>query len=321
MFVGGNNNANWIDSTSDLESGTVAENVSICLNQGLLMIIFYVLVFYEAVAIGWVFILNAEAGDSIIKMNSALDIVGSIFVFVYFYIWLTDYITGFSDGPRRLRTLLTKITELGLLTSSFMTHIRIVNREHCDELKKFCVTMLISTYDPFRPNSNFDLRRVSSRTISQYYSQIKSVTPNGDQLVITSTILRQFRVWAHGTADFLKDHRITVVDSMIKDLLDSVIETDAAVNVRSTMIFKRHLVSSLYIYFFVWIPISIGTRVDNAFFLVIYPFTMFILTGPFVYRKWLGDPFQNNPPIMYNNYDKWISEDISKIEQACSFQK
>jgi len=295
-------------------SSFLLDGIYTCLHFGLFIVILYVFVVYIGIAFVWRLLLNSSFGEEIKHMNSSLDIIGSVFIFVYFYIWLTEYMVGYSDKPKKLRQLLNKIKQIGLLINKALENKQIKNER--EVISEYTTALLICVHKLFVPYSkpSFTFRHHQTLNSLIYNETSHSKEIHKKKLNVILDLTSDFIEYTHKISKAF-DINVSLIDSIFKELLESLCNADIAMNVRSPLIFKKHLIFSLYLYFFVWIPISIGSTVSDTYFLLIYPLIMFILTGPYIYRKWLGDPFRPNPPIVYNDYLFWLEEYVDFINK------
>lgn len=282
----------------------IASAVDIIIGRGLLVVFVLTFAIFIALAFAWIGILNSFNGSNVIStdLTIVLDSVGGIFIFIYLTVWLNDSISGYSEGPRRMREAFYQICYLTRQSAAFLKSNNVKSKDGLERIRKNGLMLLMCMYRLFIP------RIAYGEMVEKIYTDLLQEMNDrkiSDTVEKTTVILIEARTWSFSSAHYTSD-QLVVLEKAFEKLDQFVRDLDVAINVRGANIFRGHLLFSLYIYFFIWIPIAIEPFVSNLTFVVSYPILMFILTGPMIYKIWLRDPFDPNRPIIYNDYGRWF---------------
>jgi len=92
-------------------------------------------------------------------------------------------------------------------------------------------------------------------------------------------------------------------------------DSEAGSLVSEPVVFKAHIQGFLIFWFGIWMTITLWARVGWLYTVVTYPFIMFILTSPGVYRMWLGSPWSAMRPLRLAEHERWPGEIIDDMER------
>lgn len=289
---------------------SVSTIVDIVIGKGLFVVFVLVFSVFIGLAFAWIGILENYNGSNVLSgdLTIILDSVGSIFIFIYISMWLTDSISGYSEGPKRMRMLLYQIYYLSHQSAEFYkgNHMEEKKRkEGLEEIRTHGLLLLMSVYRLFIPTVIYG--DIVEKRYENAYSFLNRMDIS-DPIKRTTNVLVRYRTWTHGKLEnaIYSHSQLEVLENAFEQLDTFVREMDVSINVRDANIFRYHMLFALYLYFFVWIPISIEPFVTNLTFVVSYPILMFVLTGPVIYKLWLRDPFDPNRPIRYNDFRAWF---------------
>jgi len=309
--IGNRSNPSWGQVATDA--------VSVVLTSGLIVYFFLFVTLYVAVAALWVAVLNSNIGGSIrsIQLSKSIDGIGSIFIFIYLYVWLAEAISGYADGPTKLRQLLY---DIGLLTN----HITIaMSKRELDvaqlmHFRNHVHAMVVSVFILFIGTNEIHHNLGNKKEIDAILVKYKRY--KDDNLTICISIALQIQEWVHSleTRNVIRVVQLDVFNSNFDLIMKALRDIDSATKVNKPYIFRGHLVFSLYLYFIFWLPLLVDVSVGDGGMLVLYPILMLILTGPIIYRTWLGDPFDlSNNPTRYNDYFLWFREYTHNVDLFC----
>jgi len=300
--------------------GQVATDaVSVLLSTALIIYLFLFAFIYLAIAALWIAVLNSSAGPALrsIQFSKSIDTIGSIFIFIYLYIWLSEAINGYSDGPTKLRQILY---DIGYLTNHITTAMtkKQLDVKGMEYLRNHIHSMIVSI---FRLFLGTDLIHHNLSNRNEIDTIIKSYEKKygHDNLIISTSIALQVQKWVHALEeDVIATSHLDVFDSTFDLIMKALRDIDSATRVNKPYIFRGHLIFALYLYFIFWLPLLVDMVVGDIAMLILYPILMLILTGPIIYRTWLGEPFDlSNSPLRYNNYFDWFVEYVNKVNLFC----
>lgn len=289
---------------------SVSTVVDIVIGKGLFVIFVLVFFVFIGLSFAWIGILENYNGSNVLSGDLAiiLDSVGSIFIFIYISLWLNDSIHGYSEGPKRMRELMYQIYYLSHQSAGFYKDNGGKEAKTMNELyhiRQYGLLLLMCVYRLFIP-VRIHGDQIESRYIAAF-DELKSIDIQ-DMIKKTTIILVKYRTWTHSVINrkIYSKNQLEVLENVFEQLDKFVRDMDVSINVKDANIFRYHMLFALYLYFFIWIPISIEPFVTNITFIVSYPILMFVLTGPVIYKLWLRDPFDPNRPIKYNDYRAWF---------------
>jgi hypothetical protein len=326
MFAMHNSTINKRAFREDEYSTDVSDIIDALFQKGLLVELILWLLLYLGIAFAWLFILIQYPIDEIQSGNvsTSMDSIGGVFVFIYIYIWLNDAAGGYADGPKKLRSMLFSEKNIGMEISSF---IDINNKKkssitvqdvNCIRVK--IATLMIGTYRLFIPNfyprSNPDIEANIQYELNAHSDKYQHKI---DAIKLLSSILIEYNIWLCNLLEskYITESQLFYIKELLKEIHQEIKEADTLINVKTTYVFKGHLIFSLYVYFFVWIPLAIFPYMSFTLFIVVYCTLMLILTGPIIYRRWLKDPFHPNSPIIHNNYYGWYRDFTDEFDSQC----
>ena len=312
--------------------GNVIKVLQVAVTTAILPILLLVFLFYVGVAFLWIWILDSLPADmvNLTGVTPAMESIGSIFVFLYLSIWLNDSVGGYSDGPKTLRSLLFQIayvTHQGCRFIDYYYHdtndpkIHEALEKNLETLKIKSLATLVGMYRLFMPNSS-PHRSIPKGIRDEIVKQLQhaeQLAHSSKPIDIAISLLVDYRAWSHGSKEdrVYYENQLMIPDALFTKLNETVEAADRETNIRGSTIFRTHMMMVLYLYFFIWLPISIKPFVEDLIFVVVYPLLMFILTAPMIYRKWLKDPFSPHRPIIYNNYTEWFDDFAVSIIESC----
>jgi hypothetical protein len=114
--------------------------------------------------------------------------------------------------------------------------------------------------------------------------------------------------------NIFNDAHIMMLNQELRSMTEVLLDIDIEHSIVEPSIFDKHAAFTLIAYFASWLPITLWIRFGFFTAIVVYPFVMFILTGPYIYRKWLGNPFSPTRPVGLVPHKAWRNEYITKIE-------
>lgn len=290
----------------------------------------------------------SKHGDLVFASSlSAIDIVIG---FVYF-IWLRRQMDGYTSGIRRYKRIITILDIATDKLSGMYDGLESTDKSKAQELvlniKTAFQFLVFYSYKIFVPANKDVLVRQSTYVHGDRVQDIvidadideleKDLTSMGCQIQIKDipqTLLdlqdreRNPIKMSHEIRSFMfkeisrmlhfnlfGDAHIYLLNQELALLSEELLNIDTERSIVEPSIFDKHASFTLIAYFGSWLPISLWVRFSFWTAVMIYPFVMFVLTGPFIYRKWLGDPFSPTRPVVLVPHKTWRNEHIQKIER------
>lgn len=297
--------------------------LSIFIGTGLFMVIVVYLIVFAVVATSWVLILEKFTpglqGD--ISFTRAFDALNIVIGFVYF-VWLKQSFHGYTKPVRQFRNLIVQIRSFSnTFFGIFEYQEKKIDatqentfRNHISDMNVVLQLFIFHSYRLFA-KKNIDQFPIQSYNISYYLKQklvaldqFGFMTVECRLLTITRSIIRKL------------DEESVLIDADLRDLnrnLNNIsgmldqIDVDQAVI--EPDVFQNHVGFTLLVYFGLWTPVTMWISFGPAITIIIYPIVLFILTGPVIYRGWLGDPFDPKRPIRLGEHMEWRRDFMSKI--------
>ncbi len=317
-------------------SGELSGILSVLLNGGLLALIVLYLMLYLAVALIWVLIMenffSQLAGN--LAFTQTMSTIDIIIGFVYF-LWLKGAMEGYSDGPIKYRRFLFQLTSFASKLFYLLSELRREGRKDKEEsptiperlwlIKTSLQALIFYGYEFFDASSpdgfsravntssdvDPEIRRTFARATGSHSGEKGSLHVSMDLIgVILCEIKGLEREGEIGAGD------ITLVSDELRSVEGTIRDIDSATGVAGPTIFRWHIDFILFVWFGVWIPVTLWVTFGFATTLVIYPIIMFVLTGIVIYRSWMGGPFDPMSPIKLNDYDAWKSDSFRRIEES-----
>lgn len=90
---------------------------------------------------------------------------------------------------------------------------------------------------------------------------------------------------------------------------DAMVDIDAAHAVPAPSAFRHFLTATIVVYFGVYVPLTLWSTGGAFVTVLVYPFIMTLLSGSYIFRSWLGDPF-DPPPVMYIDFLGWRQSSV-----------
>lgn len=107
--------------------------------------------------------------------------------------------------------------------------------------------------------------------------------------------------------DELNTGRANIITDAYVQLSGQVRDIEVATFSYNPRIFKQHLMFIMFIFLAVWMPFSMWLTVGWKLTVIFYPMLMFLLSGPFLYRAFLGESFDpQNRSSAVNHHDQRV---------------
>lgn len=300
--------------------------VQTLLTTDLTAYLFIMIAIYLAIAAAFSFSLDSFLPAGVdLKWLRAMDGITLIVGFVY-YIWIRDAMDGWAVAPTAYRDMLNKIV-------TFSEKYAALHRSYKDtsviiEVRDACVAMIYLCYRLFDPGDpeedeydeplQYDINKMNLN--SDAVRQIVSMKDNDERSI--AFVMRDLitminsRIKAASEAKTIKNAEINLLMQELHRILVIIESIDTNGAVPSPTIFKSHILFTLFVYFGLWLPFYFWGSIGTSGNLLLYPLTMFILTGIPLYRTWMGDPFDHSRPIHIIDYDEWKASFQHRIDHV-----
>lgn len=270
-------------------SGALGGYVTTVLHTNLAAWILAALLFYAAAGGGIVLFMEQvypEKRDDP-QFLGMLDPLGGIQSFVYF-MWLRLVLSSFTSGLVEYRRHLQDLRWMAMVLAHRTTDAAAA----LDALKR-----LVYLSDA--------VLRPGPSVLTEVQIMVPSEDPASEFPFTVHALLQT--VDAPATAALLADTTNRVVST--------ISTSEAGALIHEPIVFKAHLQGFLLFWFGIWVTITIWARVGWLYTVVTYPFIMFILTSPGVYRMWLGSPWSALRPLRLAEHERWPGDIIDDMER------
>lgn len=146
--------------------------------------------------------------------------------------------------------------------------------------------------------------------------QMHDEAVSGDPIALTHEIRGyMFREFTHlSSKNIFSDTIITFLHEELSALTRELNGIEQSRDIKRPTIFDKHLGFLLISYFGGWVPITMWIRLGFTVTVIVYPFILIILTGPWIYRKWLGNPFSSARPLELVKHKRWRNDAVMYLE-------
>lgn len=94
--------------------------------------------------------------------------------------------------------------------------------------------------------------------------------------------------------DEINTGRSNIIAEAYNKLDDQVHLIEVATFAHNPRVFRQHLLFVMFVFLVLWIPYLMWLTLSWKLTVIFYPILMFLLSGPFLYRSFLGESFANN---------------------------
>ena len=299
--------------------------MEILFGTGLFMVIVVYFIVFALVATVWVLILEQFTpglqGD--IGFTRAFDAINIVIGFIYF-VWLKQSFHGYTRSIRQFRNLIVQIrnfsnTFFGVFeyqekkSSAFKTRPEEFVR-HINDMNTVLQLFIFHSYRLFA-SQNTDQFPIQLHKISNYLGEKLSVLNQYDHMTIECRLLAITRsiILELDKEDFLIDADIRDLNRNLNNISGMLDQIDVDQAVIEPDVFQNHVGFTLLVYFGLWTPVTMWISFGATITIIVYPLVLFILTGPVIYRGWLGDPFDPRRPLRLGEHIEWRKDFMSKI--------
>lgn len=125
-----------------------------------------------------------------------------------------------------------------------------------------------------------------------------------------------FREFSHlSSKDVFTKSILTFVHEDLSSLNKELMDIERSREIKRPTIFDKHLGFLLISYFGAWLPITMWVKFGFVPTVVVFPFVMIVLAGPWIYRKWLGHPFSASRPLELVAHKRWRNDAVEYLEK------
>ena len=320
----------------NIKSRDIEDFINILFTTGLIGVILLYISSYALVATGWTLILEkfTPSLSGNIPFTRAFSAIDIVIGFIYFT-WLNKSFLGYTrtvSQNLKLNQQVRVFSEkffgifesekswqqlLGSKSSGKEKTTEIELHEYIQDMRILLQSLIFHGYAIFTTKIFNDTYKPNFNGISRNLTNGLNAINESNTIEIEHELIKLIRTNIHlmKKEGFLLDVDIQDLEKNLNIIIEIIDHIDLGQTVIEPDLFNNHIGFTLLLYFGLWTPVAMWISFGVAITIIIYPIVIFILTGPVIYRSWLGDPFDPQRPIRLGEHLQWRNDYIAKIGQ------
>jgi hypothetical protein len=121
--------------------------------------------------------------------------------------------------------------------------------------------------------------------------------------------------------DELNTGEANLINEAFIQLSQQMDSTQVSVFARSPRIFKQHLFWVMALFLLLWVPFQLWITIGWTLTVIFYPIVMYLLSGPFIYRSFLGESFDVDSKAGLMDHDAQRRDAVNNIRNLFDPQR